>query len=205
MFMNRKQAKKLALDTLKNRWGEAIVVSLLYGIILSALSALLGVGGLLFGSILLIGYYTILIEASINKKFNIEKIVSGLNGDTLANRIVLSVIKNLYIFLWSLLFIIPGIVKSYAYALAEFIAMENPEMSASDCLRLSQERMDGHKKELFLLDLSFIGWHILCMFTFGIGYLFLAPYMAQTRIHYIDEHIMPLKNLVKVNNTTINQ
>lgn len=203
--MNRKQAKKLALDTLKNRWGEAIVVSLLYGIILSALSALLGVGGLLFGSILLIGYYTILIEASINKKFNIEKIVSGLNGDTLANRIVLSVIKNLYIFLWSLLFIIPGIVKSYAYALAEFIAMENPEMSASDCLRLSQERMDGHKKELFLLDLSFIGWHILCMFTFGIGYLFLAPYMAQTRIHYIDEHIMPLKNLVKVNNTTINQ
>ena len=78
-------------------------------------------------------------------------------------------------------------------------------MSASDCLRLSQERMDGHKKELFLLDLSFIGWHILCMFTFGIGYLFLAPYMAQTRIHYIDEHIMPLKNLVKVNNTTINQ
>lgn len=160
---------------------------------------------MLFGSILLIGYYTILIEASINKKFNIEKIVSGLNGDTLANRIVLSVIKNLYIFLWSLLFIIPGIVKSYAYALAEFIAMENPEMSASDCLRLSQERMDGHKKELFLLDLSFIGWHILCMFTFGIGYLFLAPYMAQTRIHYIDEHIMPLKNLVKVNNTTINQ
>ena len=203
--MNRKQAKKLALDTLKNRWGEAIVVSLLYGIILSALSALLGVGGLLFGSILLIGYYTILIEASINKKFNIEKIVSGLNGDTLANRIVLSVIKNLYIFLWSLLFIIPGIVKSYAYALAEFIAMENPEMSASDCLRLSQERMDGHKKELFLLDLSFIGWHILCMFTFGIGYLFIAPYMAQTRIHYIEEHIMPLKNLVKVNNTTINQ
>lgn len=203
--MNRKQAKKLALDTLKNRWGEAIVVSLLYGIILSALSALLGVGGLLFGSILLIGYYTILIEASINKKFNIEKIVSGLNGDTLANRIVLSVIKNLYIFLWSLLFIIPGIIKSYAYALAEFIAMENPEMSASDCLRLSQERMDGHKKELFLLDLSFIGWLILCMFTFGIGYLFLAPYMAQTRIHYIDENIMSLKNLVKVNNTTINQ
>ena len=203
--MNRKQAKKLALDTLKNRWGEAIVVSLLYGIILSALSALLGVGGLLFGSILLIGYYTILIEASINKKFNIEKIVSGLNGDTLANRIVLSVIKNLYIFLWSLLFIIPGIVKSYAYALAEFITMENPEMSASDCLRLSQERMDGHKKDIFLLDLSFIGWHILCMFTFGIGYLFLAPYMAQTRIHYIDEHIMPLKNLVKVYNTPINK
>ena len=203
--MQRKQAKRRALDTLKHRWGEAIVVSLLYSIILAALSSVIGVGGLLFGSILLIGYYTILIEASINKKFNIEKIISGLNGDTLSTRIVLSVIKNIYIFLWSLLFIIPGIVKSYAYILAEFIAMENPEMSASDCLRKSQELMDGHKKELFVLDLSFIGWHILCMFSFGIGYLFLAPYIAQTRIHYIDENIMPLKHLVATNNSTINQ
>ena len=203
--MQRKQAKRRALETLKYRWGEAIVVSLLYSIILAALSSVIGVGGLLFGSILLIGYYTILIEASINKKFNIEKIISGLNGDTLSTRIVLSVIKNIYIFLWSLLFIIPGIVKSYAYYLAEFIAMENPEMSASDCLRKSQELMDGHKKELFVLDLSFIGWHILCMFSFGIGYLFLAPYIAQTRIHYIDENIMPLKHLVATNNSTINQ
>ena len=76
-------------------------------------------------------------------------------------------------------------------------------MSASDCLRKSQELMDGHKKELFLLDLSFIGWHILCMFTCGIGYIFLSPYIAQTRIHYIDENIMPLRHLVKVKEPTV--
>ena len=204
--MQRKEAKRRALDTLKNRWGEAIVVSLLYSIILSALSAVIGVGGLLFGSILLIGYYTIQIEAMKNKKFTIEKIISGLNGETIGTRIILSVIKNLYIFLWSLLFIIPGIVKSYAYILSEFIALENPEMSASECLRKSQEMMDGHKKELFILDLSFIGWHILCVLSFGIGYLFLNPYIIQTRVQYIDEHIMPLRNLTHANNSsTINE
>ena len=195
--MQRKEAKRRALDTLRNRWGEAIVVSLLYSIILTALSSVIGVGGLLFSSILLIGYYTIQIEAMNNKKFNVEKIVSGLNGNTLSTRIVLSVIKNLYIFLWSLLFIIPGIVKHYGYMLTEFIAMENPEMSASDCLRKSQELMDGHKKELFVLDLSFIGWHLLCILSCGIGYLFLNPYIIQTRIQYIDEHIMPLSHLVQ--------
>ena len=195
--MQRKEAKRRALNTLRNRWGEAIVVSLLYSIILAALSSVIGVGGLLFGSILLIGYYTIQIEAMNNKKFNVEKIVSGLNGNTLSTRIVLSVIKNLYIFLWSLLFIIPGIVKHYGYMLTEFIAMENPEMSASDCLRKSQELMDGHKKELFVLDLSFIGWHLLCILSCGIGYLFLNPYIIQTRIQYIDEHIMPLSHLIQ--------
>ena len=195
--MQRKEAKRRALDTLRNRWGEAIVVSLLYSIILAALSSVIGVGGLLFSSILLIGYYTIQIEAMNNKKFNVEKIVSGLNGNTLSTRIVLSVIKNLYIFLWSLLFIIPGIVKHYGYMLTEFVAMENPEMSASDCLRKSQELMDGHKKELFVLDLSFIGWHLLCILSCGIGYLFLNPYIIQTRIQYIDEHIMPLSHLIQ--------
>lgn len=195
--MQRKEAKRRALNTLRNRWGEAIVVSLLYSIILAALSSVIGVGGLLFSSILLIGYYTIQIEAMNNKKFNVEKIVSGLNGNTLSTRIVLSVIKNLYIFLWSLLFIIPGIVKHYGYMLTEFVAMENPEMSASDCLRKSQELMDGHKKELFVLDLSFIGWHLLCILSCGIGYLFLNPYIIQTRIQYIDEHIMPLSHLIQ--------
>ena len=81
--------------------------------------------------------------------------------------------------------------------LTEFIAMENPEMSASDCLRKSQELMDGHKKELFVLDLSFIGWHLLCILSGGIGYLFLNPYIIQTRIQYIDEHIMPLSHLIQ--------
>lgn len=70
-------------------------------------------------------------------------------------------LTGLYIGLWSLLLVIPGIVKSYAYAMTPFILSENPEMSANDAITASKEMMDGHKWDLFCLYLSFIGWNIL--------------------------------------------
>lgn len=191
--MTFSDAKIEAKKTLKHNLGEAIVVSLLYSIILSALSSLLGIGGLLFGACLAIGYYSTLINASINQKFKIEEILSGFKGEYLSTRIVLSVVKNIYIFLWTLLFFIPGLIKSYSYMLSEFIALKNPEMSASECITESRRLMNGHKMNVFLLDLSFIGWHILCLLTLGLGYLILNPYIYQTRIEYINANIMELK------------
>ncbi len=85
-------------------------------------------------------------------------------------------LRNLFIVLWTFLFIIPGIVKSYSYSMAAYIAAENPDMSATDAITASKELMDGNKWRLFCLDLSFIGWSILCIFTLGIGTLFLRPY-----------------------------
>lgn len=85
-------------------------------------------------------------------------------------------LRNLFIVLWTLLFIIPGIVKSYSYAMAAYIAAENPEMSATEAIDESKILMEGNKWRLFCLDISFIGWSILCIFTLGIGNLFLRPY-----------------------------
>lgn len=93
----------------------------------------------------------------------------------------LNLLSGLFIGLWTMLFIIPGIVASYSYAMAPFILAENPEMSAMDAIRSSKELMKGHKGELFRLDLSFIGWGLLCVLTCGIGYLFLSPYQAASR------------------------
>lgn len=83
----------------------------------------------------------------------------------------------LFIFLWSLLLLIPGIVKGYAYMMTPFILKDNPELSANEAINLSQKMMKGHKFDLFYLMLSFIGWGILGIFTLGIGYLWLMPYM----------------------------
>ena len=80
------------------------------------------------------------------------------------------------VFLWSLLFIIPGIIKSYSYAMAPYIMAEHPELRPDECITQSKQLMNGHKLELFCLDLSFIGWDILCILTLGIGFLFLNPY-----------------------------
>ncbi len=83
----------------------------------------------------------------------------------------------LYVFLWSLLFVIPGIVKAYSYAMTPYIIVENPELSANQAIDRSREMMRGRKFDLFYLHLSFIGWGILCLLTFGIGFLWLIPYM----------------------------
>jgi uncharacterized membrane protein len=82
----------------------------------------------------------------------------------------------LFIFLWSLLLLIPGIVKGYAYMMTPFILKDNPELSANEAINLSQKMMKGHKFDLFYLMLSFIGWAFLGIFTLGIGYLWLMPY-----------------------------
>ena len=85
-------------------------------------------------------------------------------------------LKTLYCFLWSLLFIIPGIIASYSYAMTGYILAEHPEITASEAIARSKEMMSGNRFRLFCLHLSFIGWAILCAFTFGIGNLWLTPY-----------------------------
>ena len=86
-------------------------------------------------------------------------------------------LMNLFIALWSLLFIIPGIVKAFSYSMTPFILEEHPELSANEAIDHSRAMMKGHKFDLFWLLLSFIGWGFLCLFTLGIGYLWLTPYM----------------------------
>ena len=86
-------------------------------------------------------------------------------------------LMSLFIFLWSLLLVIPGIIKAFSYAMTPFILEENPELGANEAIDRSRAMMKGHKFDLFWLALSFIGWLFLCLFTFGIGNLWLSPYM----------------------------
>ena len=94
---------------------------------------------------------------------------------------------SIFIFLWTLLLIIPGIIKSYSYSMAGFIMSENPEMSAKEAMEVSMGMMKGNKWRLFCLQLSFIGWGILCIFTIGIGFLWLSPYMNAATAAFYDE------------------
>ena len=92
---------------------------------------------------------------------------------------------DLYVFLWSLLFIIPGIIKSFSYFMVPYLLAENPDMDGDRALQLSSDMMVGHKMELFVLELSFIGWQILSMITFNIvGILYVAPYYTATMAEF---------------------
>ena len=102
-------------------------------------------------------------------------------GPNYLNIVKTMFLKNLYIFLWSLLLIIPGIIKAYQYYLVPYILADNPEMSTKEILRLSKETMRGNKFRTFVLQLSFILWDILAAFTFGLlNLFFLYPYKALT-------------------------
>ena len=91
---------------------------------------------------------------------------------------------GLFTFLWSLLFIVPGIVKSFSYSMAMNILAENKGMSALEAIRRSKELTNGYKMDLFVLGLSFIGWILLGYITLGIGYIWIIPYISTTYINY---------------------
>ncbi|MHA7966899.1 DUF975 family protein [Paenibacillus sp. CAU 1782] len=88
--------------------------------------------------------------------------------------------RGLLTFLWTLLFIIPGIIKSYAYSMVPFILADNPNIGYRRAVELSNEMTRGHKFRMFVLSLSFIGWILLGILAFGIGVLFVLPYINAT-------------------------
>ena len=92
------------------------------------------------------------------------------------NAAIAKLLKTLYEFLWSLLFIIPGIIASYSYAMMPYILAEHPEMAPSEAIARSKEMMDGNRWRLFCLHFSFIGWGFLSALTLGVGNLWLRPY-----------------------------
>ena len=96
-------------------------------------------------------------------------------------------LSDVYVWLWSLLFIIPGIVKRYAYRLVPYIIYENPNLSASEAITLSEEMMKGYKWELFIFDLSFFWWNLLSGITGGlVGILYVDPYFSTAEAYVYD-------------------
>lgn len=109
------------------------------------------------------------------------------------------ILSTIYIFLWTLLLIIPGIIKSYSYALTPYILVEHPEMSANEAIEESMSLMDGHKFDLFYLQLSFIGWAILSILSLGLGFFWLIPYQMTAQAAFyrdIKNRAMPLQDNV---------
>lgn len=103
------------------------------------------------------------------------------------HKVATTLLRDVYIILWSLLLCIPGIVKAYSYAMTNYIVVDNPDLDADAAIHRSRELMKGHKWDLFCLDLSFIGWAFLCLLTAGIGFFWLAPYMKTARAGFYDD------------------
>lgn len=100
------------------------------------------------------------------------------------NIVYIQLIKDIKIFLWGLLFIIPGIIKTIEYSMIPYLLAENPDMSKDEVFRKSKEMMDGHKWDYFVLNFSFIGWLLLDLITFGLVSIFWTdPYVKCTQAY----------------------
>jgi uncharacterized membrane protein len=114
-----------------------------------------------------------------------EDVFSGFRN--LGSSIALYFIMLIFILLWSLLLLIPGIIAGIRYSMSFYALCDNPDSGAMNALNKSKELMKGNKMQLFLLWLSFLGWAVCCIFTFGIGFLWLIPYMALSMVHFYEE------------------
>ena len=142
---------------------------------LVSVAGLLGIVSFILGGTVELGYAKFLLKQYDKKELQFSDLFSQFErfGTGFAQKFL----RTLFTVLWSLLFIIPGIVKGLSYAMTPFILEEHPEMTASQAIKASMQLMDGHKMDLFILGLSFIGWSLLACLTMGIGFLFLNPYM----------------------------
>ena len=155
--------------------GSAIIIAVA-AIVLAAVYFILG-------SVIEAGYAKYNLELVDRTEAKLESLFTYFYNwkTTAATRFL----TGLYTLLWSLLFIIPGIIASYSYAMTGYILAEHPELTASEAIERSKEMMSGNRFRLFCLQFSFIGWSILCTFTFGIGNLWLRPYrQAATAAFY---------------------
>lgn len=181
--MTRAQMKQQAKESLSGNWGTAIGV-LLIGCILVGVLSTTGIGGL-FTGLITFGFCAAFLAVIRTKTMKIENLFECTKN--FGTVFVANILMGIYTFLWSLLFVIPGIVKSYSYAMTNYILIDNPNMTANEAITESRKMMDGHKAELFILDLSFLGWYILSCFTFGILLLYVDPYHMATRAAFYED------------------
>ena len=182
-----KARQDLGNSIFSNSWMISLVVYLLVGLILGACSSILpGIGAIIVTGPLYVGmakYFLLLSREPAEAK--LETSFSGFN-DFGAN-LLIGLMSGLFVFLWSLLLIVPGIIKAYAYSMAFYIKNDNPTYDWKQCLDESQRMMTGNKGKLFLLDLSFIGWILLGALCCGIGTLWVSPYIESARANFYED------------------
>ena len=171
----------------QNLWMMGLAVCVLIGLlesaaatILPAIGALIVIGPLEYGQA-----YIFLKQARDRQPVQLGDMFRGFQDD-FGGTFLIGFLSQLFVALWSLLFIIPGIVKFYAYSMAYYVKLDHPDYGWKACIDESRRLMNGHKWEKFVLDLSFLGWIIVGSLCLGVGMLWVTPYMEATNAQFYE-------------------
>lgn len=191
----RSELKQNAKDRLKNNWGLAIGIIIVCTLISCIPNLLAEIDSESFAISIIIPIITLVITGPLtigqckffinlanrsNPKFS--DLWYGFNN--MLRAIGVTLLVGVIVFIGSILFIIPGIILAFMYSQVYYIMAENPEMSIMNCLKESSRIMKGHKMDLFILELSFLGWGILMVITLGIAGLYVLPYYNATLTNF---------------------
>ncbi|WP_318661646.1 DUF975 family protein [Treponema sp.] len=183
MSLDRKVIKLAARQQITGNVGLFFGLSIVISIILS-ISCSVAVGPLVLGGPFALGEALFIRQVVRDGEGEFGTGFKGFNQFT--SSLVAYILKCIFITLWSLLFIIPGVIAAIRYSMTFFILADNPTMDGYAAICKSKEMMQGHKWEFFVLCLSFFWWYLLCAITFGLAAIYVAPYMKATFFNFYE-------------------
>lgn len=184
-MIDRAELKAQARQMMGGNMGMLIVCMVIVGALAGVCSAIPYIGpvlGICVLGPLSLGEAYIYLNLTRGYEPDVNVLFSGFQRFT--DTLVLTILMRIFIFLWSLLLFVPGVIKAISYSQAYYILAEHPEMSGKEALDASIEMMDGHKMDYFVLLLSFIPWILLCTITCGLAVLYVYPYMDATLVNF---------------------
>lgn len=186
--MRSKDYRQRAWDALSNKWGTVVLAMLIVVLLSGAINGIPGVGqvaSLILSGPLQLGFVIVIMKVLKDEVVDVSNVFDGFKD--FMSSFLLYLLNTIFVTLWSLLFVIPGIIASYSYSMSYYILKDNPGMDANEARKASIEMMKGHKWQLFCLEFSFIGWIILSILTFGILTLWVGPYMETAKAAFYEE------------------
>lgn len=187
--MDRIQIKELAKRQINGQIGTLLVIYLIIYAIFLVASYIIPPLAFALAAILELSLFSIYIKLADNIPPKVADIFDIFkNARLCGNGIILYILMSVFTFLWSLLLVIPGIIKAFSYAMAPLILIENEYyMSPMDAMKESERIMEGHKMELFVLSLSFFGWCLLAALTCGLLMFYVEPYMNMSIVNFYNQ------------------
>ncbi len=182
-MLTRAEIKERAKAAFAANRGVGIGAYVLFVIVAGAISALgFGFVGLIVVPVLTVGYAFFCIRFYLmDPNVNVSDMFTE-SFNSFGRNLGGMLWMTLWVFLWSLLFIIPGIIKAISYSMTPYILANEPKVEATEALKLSMRMTEGHKWEIFVFELSFLGWELLSCLTFGILELvYVGPYRETSR------------------------
>ena len=181
IMLKAKDFRNAAWNKLRGNWTTAVVSYLIMELIIGLL-AFTYIGSFLVVGPLTVGFSLVAVNIVRNNNPRIENLFVAFKD--FVRTFVLWILNTVFVFLWLLLLIVPGIIKAISYSMSYFILIDDPDISANDARKKSMQIMEGNKWRLFCLYCSFIGWILLSILTLGILMFWVVPYIEVATVEF---------------------